>query len=64
MHEATGAFPGHSTALHAAEVATQAEAGRLLLVHLPPGLSDNDLAEARQRFAQTELGEELGAYDY
>ena len=64
VHEATGAFSGHSTATQAAEVAAQAEAGRLLLVHLPPGLSDADLHEARQRFAQTELGEELGAYDY
>ena len=64
VHEATGAFPGHSTALQAAEVAAQSEAKRLLLVHLPPGLSDDDLHDARQRFAQTELGEELGAYDY
>ncbi len=64
VHEATGAFSGHSSAAQAAEVAAQAEAGRLLLVHLPPGLSDDDLHEARQRFAQTELGEELGAYDY
>lgn len=64
VHEATGDFSGHSTALQAAEVAAQAEVGRLLLVHLPPGLSDEDLADARQAFARTELGDELGAYDF
>lgn len=64
VHEATGDFPGHSTAAQAAEVAARAEAGRLLLVHLPPALSDDDLAEARQTFARTTLGEELGAYDF
>lgn len=64
VHEATGDFPGHSTAAQAAEVATQAEVGRLILVHLPPGLSEDDLEEARQTFAKTEIGEELGAYAF
>ena len=64
VHEATGDFPGHSTAAQAAEVAAQAEAGRLLLTHLPPGLSDDDLTEARQTFARTEVGQELGTYDF
>ncbi len=64
VHEATGDFQGHSTAAQAAKVAVEAGAKRVLLVHLPPGLSDDDLREARQVFAQTELGEELGAYDF
>jgi ribonuclease Z len=61
---ATGDFSGHSTVAQAAEVAAQANAKRLLLVHLPPGLTDDDLHDARRTFARTELGEELGAYDF
>ena len=64
VHEATGAFPSHSSAEQAAAVAAEAGAGRLLLVHLPPGLTDDDLAEARTLFPNTELGEELGAYSF
>ena len=64
VHEATGEMPGHSSAAQAAEIAAKAEAGRLLLVHLPPGLTDADLDEAQQRFSPVELGEELGAYDF
>lgn len=65
IHEATGAFPGHSTATDAAQVARRAAVGRLLLVHLP-GESDafrNDLSEAQRIFAATEPGVELGTYD-
>jgi ribonuclease Z len=63
VHEATGSQPGvHASTEEAAETAAEAGAGRLLLVHLPPGLTDADLAEARRRFPNTELGEELGAY--
>ena len=64
VHEATGARPGHSSAAQAAGMAAKAEARRLLLVHLPPGLSDADLDAARQRFSRVERGEELGAYDF
>ncbi len=65
-HEATSrnGSSAHSTPAQAAEIATQAEAGRLLLVHLPPALTDDDLIEPRQVFAKTELGEELGAYGF
>lgn len=63
VHEATGHTPGvHASAEEAAEIAARAGAGRLLLVHLPPGLSDDDLGDARTWFTETELGEELGAY--
>lgn len=58
VHEASGAFPGHSSGADAASVATAAGVGRLVLVHLPP-LPDGDadlLAEVRSKFADTEIG--------
>ena len=64
VHEATGAMSGHSSAEDAARIAAQAGAGRLLLVHLPPGLPDTDLSAAREHFPDVELGEELGRYDF
>ncbi len=64
VHEATGEGPGHSSAEQAAQIAAQAGAHRLLLVHLPPGLQDADLDAARQRLTHTELGEELGTYEF
>ncbi len=60
VHEATGAGRGHSSAEQAVHIAAEAGARRLLLVHLPPALSD--LAAARRYFSEVELGEELGAY--
>jgi|SRR5688572_25655261 len=63
VHEATGSQPGvHSSAQEAAEIAAQAGAGRLVLVHLPPAMSQLDLAPAQRVFPNTALGEELGAY--
>ncbi len=64
VHEATGEGRGHTSAEHAARAARDANVDRLLLVHLPPGLSDADLIEARSIFKNTELGEELGAYSF
>ncbi|RMH53679.1 MAG: MBL fold metallo-hydrolase [Bacteroidetes bacterium] len=65
VHEANGYLPGvHSSPEQAARVAREAQARRLLLVHLPPGLTEADLAEARAHFAATELGEELGVYPF
>jgi ribonuclease Z len=64
VHEGNGSIPGvHSSPEEAARVAADAAVGRLILVHLPPGLRDDDLAEARKTFAATELGEELGTYE-
>ena len=63
VHEATGAGNGHSSARQAAEIAARAGVGRLLLVHLPPGITGDELSDARMVFAGTELGVELGAYD-
>lgn len=62
VHEATGAGKGHSSAEEAAQVAAKANAHHLLLVHLPPGLTHDDLDDARQWFTNVELGEEGGAY--
>ncbi|NNF58955.1 MAG: MBL fold metallo-hydrolase, partial [Rhodothermaceae bacterium] len=63
VHEATGTVPGvHASAEEAAETAAQAGVYRLVLVHLPSGQTDDDLADARQWFSKTEYGEELGTY--
>lgn len=62
VHEATGAFNGHSDAAQAARIAAEAGAERLVLVHLPPGLTDADLEAARRHHADVTLGEELGRY--
>ncbi len=64
VHEATGHLPGvHSSVEDAAETAAKAGAHRLLLVHLPPGLTDADLEAGRHWFTELELGEELGVYE-
>lgn len=62
VHEANGDHDGHSTPEEAAQIAADAGAGRLLLVHLPPDIQDADLEDARTIFSNTELGEELGSY--
>jgi ribonuclease Z len=64
VHESTGEGMGHSSAEQAAEIARAAGAKRLILVHLPPGLSEGDLEAARAIFEATELGEELGTYTF
>ena len=57
VHEATGSLPGvHSSPEEAAEIAAQAGAGRLVLVHAPPGVSDSGLGAARDVFAETSWG--------
>ena len=64
VHEATGSVPGvHSSVEEAAEIAARAGVHRLLLVHLPPGLGDDDLEPGRKWFSETELGEEGGVYE-
>jgi ribonuclease Z len=55
VHEATGAYPGHSTAAGAAQLAREAGAQRLVLVHLAP--LANDLEEQRAEAARVFGGE-------
>jgi ribonuclease Z len=64
VHEATGDFTGHTGVQDAAHIAAQASVGRLILVHLPPDISESDLEEARQSFPQLELGEDGAGYDF
>lgn len=59
LHDATGPYPNHSSALQAAEIAKRANAKRLILVHLAANLDPNDLTEAQSIFPNTEFGEEL-----
>lgn len=60
VHEATGAGKGHSSAEQAAEQAAKAGARLCVLVHLPPGACDDDLADARRAFPATTLAKEGG----
>jgi len=66
VHEASGSFPGHSTASEAAEVAAQAGVDRLVLVHLPPypGEGADELAAARELFEATEFGFDGAHYEF
>lgn len=64
IHEATGNSPGHSTPAQAGAAAREAEVGRLLLIHYPPGTNEERwLAEAKATFGgQVELARDLAAY--
>lgn len=63
IHEATGSLPGvHSSPEEAAEAAATAGVGQLVLVHIPMGVTDEDLDAARTRFPSTTWGEECGRY--
>ncbi len=64
VHEANGEGAGHSSAAQAAGIARRAGVGRLLLVHLPPALPEAHVRAARSVFEATQVGEELGAYDF
>jgi ribonuclease Z len=66
IHEATGSFPGHSTATDAAHIAAAAGAGALHLVHLPPEarLDAALLAATRQVFPRTFKAGELEEIDF
>lgn len=66
VHEATGPFPGHTSAADAAGVAAEAGAKRLVLVHLP-AFSDGGaqlLTEARNVFPATDLGYDGASYEF
>ncbi|HIG73389.1 MAG TPA: MBL fold metallo-hydrolase [Bacteroidetes bacterium] len=57
IHEGTGSLPGvHASPEEAAETARDAGVSRLVLVHVPPGVTDEGLSEARAVFPETEWG--------
>ena len=64
LHEATGALYGHSSAVQAAEIACRARARRLVLVHLPPHLSEEEIHAARAIFPHLEPGQENATYTF
>ena len=64
LHEATGLLPGHSSASQAAEIARDAEAGTLVLVHLPPDVQGSDRAAAERIFSPVVVGEELATFTF
>ncbi|MEM8559521.1 MAG: MBL fold metallo-hydrolase [Bacteroidota bacterium] len=65
VHEANGFTPDvHSSAQQAAACAVKANAKQLVLVHLPPEVTDETMNEARSVFAATELGDEGGRYEF
>jgi ribonuclease Z len=62
FHEASGATRGHSSAAQAGEVAAQAEAARLYLIHYPSGShrTSDLVAEAQARYqGQVALAEDF-----
>jgi ribonuclease Z len=54
----------HCTYEQAAQVAFEAGARRLILVHLPPGVSEDDLGGARKVFGHTDMGEDGGRHEF
>lgn len=67
LHEATGAFAGHSTAEGAAEVARAASVRRLILIHLSPMSNDLDaqrLAAEKIFGGPVLLGRDLDQYEF
>ena len=67
IHEAAGATRGHSSASQAGDVARQAEAGILYLIHYPTGkyARGDPPAEAGQRYqGQVRLAEDFMTLDF
>ena len=67
IHEAADDFVGHSSSKQAAEIATQAEVGKLYLIHYPTGefWQENLLEDARSHFVgKVELAEDLMTFDF
>ncbi len=67
IHESAGATIGHSSAAQAGEIASQAEVGKLYLIHYPTGkYANGDLvSEARQRYqGDVKLAEDFMTLDF
>ncbi|GAB4504163.1 MAG: MBL fold metallo-hydrolase [Anaerolineales bacterium] len=67
IHEAAGESQGHSSAEQAGRVASQAEVGKLYLIHYPTGeyANQNLLTEARQRYqGEVDLATDFMTLDF
>jgi len=67
IHEAAGDFVGHSSSKQAAEIATQANVGRLYLIHYPTGefWQENLIEDERSHFSgEVELAEDLMVLEF
>lgn len=66
VHEATGNFAGHASAVQAAELAAQAQAQQLVLVHVPPAGPTRaaDLEAAQAIFPATSIADEGGQLSF
>ena len=67
IHEASGAVRGHSSAEQAGQVAAQAEARKLYLIHYPTGnfTNGNLVGEARRHFqGEVELAKDFMELDF
>jgi ribonuclease Z len=67
IHEASGASLGHSSASQAGQIATQAEVGKLYLIHYPTGeyANGNLIAEAHQHYqGEIELATDFLTLDF
>ncbi|MGA9398120.1 MAG: MBL fold metallo-hydrolase [Anaerolineaceae bacterium] len=64
LHESVGETRGHSSGVQAADIARQAEAKRLVLIHYPAEKSTELLNEARTEFAgEVTLAEDGAVYE-
>lgn len=64
VHEANGKGRGHTAPSEAADIAARAEAGALILVHLPAHTSNDELEAAQQIYPGVQLGEELSQHRF
>jgi ribonuclease Z len=64
VHEATGGFRGHTSAVGAAETARDAGARRLVLVHLPPQQDAAEQRAAQAIFPELEIGRDGDSYAF
>ncbi|CAA9360419.1 MAG: Ribonuclease Z [uncultured Gemmatimonadetes bacterium] len=64
VHEGTGGFGGHTTVEDAARVAAEAKAARLVVVHIPPDVTERDAEQAREHFPALELGNDGATFTF
>lgn len=65
LHEATGESLGHSSATQAGEMATQADAKALYLIHYPPDRSKDLVKQAKTAFSgQVALAQDFMEFEF